>query len=172
MLNLKKTQVGALLKVISKDEMRPILTNVLIDNWGDDTVLVATNGYIMAVLQVDKEDGEKLNGRLIRRDAIERWYKLAIGKSRLNTQELIRVSNDDYAHHSNYETGQYPDWKKLLPEGEPEGTDRIAFDANLAKSLQDLEESDGLQWTVYGQLKPLVTTTDKGTYLLMPRKSK
>lgn len=170
MINLNKKQVGALLKVMGKDESRAILTSVYIDKWGDDTVLVATNGYIMAILQLDPEDAEPLVGKMIRREAIERWYKLATGKSRLNTMELVQVSSDDYAQHGEYQTGEYPRWQSVVPSGVADGADEIAFNADLAKTLQDLDGSEGLMWTVYGKLRPLMANTDNGTYLVMPVK--
>lgn len=171
-LDLKKAQVGALLKVISKDEMRAVLTTAYVDKWGDDTVLIATNGYVMSILQLDVEDAEPLLGKMIRRDALEKWYKLATGKSRLTTQELVQVSNDDYAQHGSYESGEYVPWTKVVPTGITETVDAISFDANYAKVLQDLEDAEGMDWDVHGKLAPLVCNTDKGTYLLMPRKRK
>ena len=170
MINLNKKQVGALLKVMGKDDMRPILASVYVDKWGDDTVMVATNGYIMAILPLDNEDAEELVGKMIRREAIERWYKLATGKSRLNTMELVQVASEDYGQHGSYREGNYPTWQSVVPSSIADGADTIAFNADLAKTLQDLDGSDGLVWTVYGKLQPLMASTDNGTYLLMPRK--
>lgn len=170
-IDLKKTQVAALLKVISKDEMRPEpLRCAYVDKWGDDTVLVATNGYVLAALQLDVEDAEPLVGRLIRREAIERWYKLATGKSRLTTDELVRVSADDYAQHGDYVNAKYVPWQQIVPSGEPDGSTELGFNAELAKVLQDLEDSDSLLWTVYGTLKPMMANTGAGTYIMMPKK--
>jgi len=170
MIELKKTQVGALLKVISKDEMKPILTNAYIDKWGDDTVLVATNGYVFAALYLDTEDAEPLVGKLIRREAFEKWYKLATGKDRLTTQELVRLSSDDYAQHGAYAEGTYPEWKKIVPEGIGESQFEMIFNADFVKVLQDLEDAEGMKWELTGKLTPMVSRTEKGTYLLMPRK--
>ena len=167
---MNKKQVGALLKVMGKDEMRPILASVYIDKWGDDTVMVATNGYIMAILPLDTEDAEPLVGKMIRREAIERWYKLATGKSRLNTMELVQVASEDYGRHGSYQEGNYPKWQSVVPSGMADGADTIAFNADLAKALQDLDGSEGLEWKVYGKLQPLMANTDNGTYILMPRK--
>lgn len=169
-IELNKKQVGALLKVMGKDEMRPILASVYIDRWHDDTVLVATNGYVMAMLPLDAEDAEELVGKMIRREAIERWYKLATGKSRLNTMELVQVASEDYGQHGSYNDGEYPAWRSVVPSGIADGADTIAFNADLAKVLQDLDGSDGLAWTVYGRLQPLMANADNGTYLLMPKK--
>lgn len=167
---MNKKQVGALLKVISKDTTRPVLMCAKVDKWGDDTVLVATDGYVMAILQLDVEDAEEIVGKLIRRSAIERWYKLATGKDRLDTSELVRVSSDDYAVNGEYEQINYPDWTKVVPSGIADGANEIAFNAEYAKVLQDLDGGDGLAWTIYGKLQPLMANTERGTYLLMPRK--
>ena len=167
---MNKKQVGALLKVMGKDESRAILNSVYIDKWGDDTVLVATDGYVMAILQLDPEDAEPLVGKMIRREAIERWYKLATGKSRLTTQELVEVASEDYGQHGSYQEGTFPDWTKVVPSGVADGAQEIGFNADLAKVLQDLDGSDGLLWTVYGRLQPLMANTSNGTYLLMPMK--
>jgi len=170
MIELKKTQVGALLKVISKDEMKPILMNAYVDKWDDDTVLVATNGYVFSALYLDSEDAEELVGRLIRREAFEKWYKLATGKDRLTTQELVRLSSDDYAQHGEFASGEYPKWKSIVPDGIPSRESEMIFNADFAKVLQDLEEADGMKWELTGKLAPMVSRTSKGVYLLMPRK--
>ena len=170
MIELKKTQVGALLKVISKDEMKPILMNAYVDKWDEYTVLVATNGYVFAALYLDSEDAEELVGRLIRRDAFEKWYKLATGKDRLTTRELVRLSSDDYAQHGEFASGTYPEWQKIVPDGVPSRESEMIFNADFAKVLQDLEEADGMKWELNGRLAPMVSHTAKGVYLLMPRK--
>lgn len=169
-IDLKKKQVGALLKVMGKDDMRPILASVYIDRWNDGIVMVATNGYVMAILPLDVEDAEPLVGKMIRREAIERWYKLATGKSRLNTMELVQIASDDYGQYGSYREGAYPQWTNVVPSGIADGAQEIGFNADLAKVLQDLDGNDGLAWTVYGKLQPLMASTDNGTYLLMPIK--
>lgn len=170
MIDLKKAQVGALLKVLSKDDTRPILTSAYVDKWEDDTVLVATNGYIFAALYLDNEDGAPLVGKLIRRDAFERWYKLATGRDRLTTQALVGLSSEDYGQHGSYQDGKYPDWQKIVPSGAGESQPEMIFNADFAKVLQDLEETDGMKWELTGRLAPMVSRTEKGVYLLMPRK--
>lgn len=168
-MNLNKKQVGALLKVISKDDSRPVLTTAKVDKWGDDIVLVATDGYVLVALQLDKEDGAELVGKLIRREAIERWYKLATGKSRLDTRELVEVSNEDYGQHGEYANYDYPQWQQLIKSHDVE-VGEIAFNADYAKVLQDLDGSDGLRYELNGSLAPMIANTERGTYVLMPRK--
>ena len=170
MIDLKKAQVGALLKVMSKDDMKPILCNGYIDKWGEDIVLVATNGYVFSALYLDNEDAEPLLGKLIRRDAIERWYKLATGKDRLTTQALVRLSGDDYAQYGEYAKGDYPKWQSIVPSGIGQSQYEMIFNADFAKVLQDLEDTDGMKWELTGKLTPMVSRTAKGVYILMPRK--
>lgn len=168
-MNLNKKQVGALLKVISKDDSRPVLTTAKVDKWGDDVVLVATDGYILCALYLDSEDASELVGKLIRRDAIEKWYKLATGKDRLTTQELVQVSASDYGDHNSYADYEYPDWTRVVPSGEMESTS-LAFNADFAKVLQDLDGEDGLKYTLNGLLGPMVARNERGVYVLMPRR--
>lgn len=163
---MNKKQVGALLKVISKDTTRPILCNAYVGTWNDTPVLVATDGYKLSVSYV--EGADELVGKLIRRDALERWYKLATGKDRLTGDELVRVSSDDYAQHGSYESGQYPDWASLIPLGEPSGQDTMAFNAEYFKIIQDLDGDDSLRVTLYGALSPMVVKTERGIYVIMP----
>src|SRR5690606_8876481 len=139
---MNKKQVGAFLKVMGKDDMRPVLKTAYIDKYNDRLVMVATDGYKLSAVYLD-EDAEPLLGRLIRREAIERWYKLATGKSRLTGEELVRVSADDYAQHNEYQDGTYPQWQALVPKGEIEGQGEMAFNAEFFKIVQDLEASDG-----------------------------
>lgn len=167
---MTKKQVGALLKVMAKDDLRPQLATAKVDKWGERTVLVATNGYVMAVLKLDTEDAKELVGRIIRREAIEIWYKLANGKSRLTTIELEAVSNQDFATHDGYLDIEYPNWVNVIPEGIPAGTKRICFNAEYAKILQDLEGNDGLDWTLYGEIKQMMAKVNENTYIMMPKK--
>lgn len=167
---MNKKQVGAFLKVMSKDQSRPVLMCAKVDEYEGKAVLVATDGYILAAVNIDNEDAEPLMGRLIRREAIERWYKLATGKDRLDARTLAEVSAEDYAMNDGYADYEYPKWKNIIPTGDVSGSNHIAFNAEYAKVLQDLDGSDGLIWNIYGEIKPMVAPTDNGLYLLMPRK--
>lgn len=168
-MNLNKKQVGALLKVISKDTSRQALTNAHVDKWGDDYVLVATDGYVLCALQLGS-DVWMLNGKNIRRSAIEKWYKLATGKDRLDTEALRHVSGSDYADNGGYDDSEYPKWQSLIPTSLADGSVDITFNAEYARTLQELDGSDGLTYELRGELGAMMANTGNGTYLLMPKR--
>lgn len=165
---MNKKQVGALLKVMSKDETRPILCTAKIDVLDGKTVLVATDGYKLAAVNIMGDIDKTPVGLIIRREAIERWYKLATGKSRLTADELDGVISDDYGQHGSYVEGNYPEWKKMLPVGEPEGQSLMAFNADFFKTVQDLDGENHIRVKLYGRLKPMVMESERGTYVVMP----
>lgn len=174
-MNLTKKQVGALLKVMSKDTTRPVLCGVKVDKYLGKNVLVATDGYIMAVLGLGEIEAELSGNWIIRRDALERWYKLADGKSRLTERELLNVSRDDYTKNDGYLEGSYPDWQnmimaKVISDRQP--TESVKFNADYAKTLQDLSGDDGLEWSLGGTLGAMVAESNGNTYIMMPMKRK
>lgn len=170
MLNLNKKQVGALLKIMSKDDSRPVLCSAKVDTFDDKTVLAFTDGYQLTALYLDAEDATEILGKMVRRSAIEKWYKLATGKSRLTTQELVTVFADDYGQHGSYLEGNYPEWQGLVPQGITEPQEKMSFNAEFFKNVQDLYDSEGLTVKLYGILAPMVVDVEQGMSLVMPRK--
>lgn len=166
---MNKKQVAALLKVISKDETRPeALRCAYIDKYNDKVVMVATDGYKLAAIYLT-EDHEHLVGRLVRREAIEKWYKLSTGKSRL-IDDIEQVSNEDYAASGSY-AQNYPKWQTVLPVTEPDGQKVMRFNAEFFKLIQELDGADDLVVTLYGDLAPMEVKTERGFYLVMPMKN-
>ena len=99
--------------------------------------MIGTDGLKLAVVYLD-EDAEELVGRLIRREALERWARSATGKSRLTGDELKDVSRADYALNDGYYEGVI-DWKKTIPSIEDKKElDSITFNGEFAKIAQDL----------------------------------
>ena len=166
---MNKKQVGAFLKVMGKDESRPVLMRAKIDTLNDKPVLVATNGYVISAVYLD-EDAMELVGKHIRREALEKWHKLATGKSRLTGNELQDVLGDDYAQHGSYLESNYINWKNAMPAGEPEAQVDMKFNADLFKIVQDLDGEGALHVKFYGKLAPMVFESDNGYYLIMPMK--
>lgn len=167
---MNKKQVGALLKVISKDDSRPVLTNAYVTNYKDKPVLVATDGFRASIIYMP--EAKELEGYMIRRSALEKWYKLATGKSLLDIKE---VSDDDYATHSSYADGVYPNVLSLVPEKpeneeEWEGQTIMKFNPQFFKDVQDIEASNSVAVEMYGKLKPLVVRGEVGLHLVMPMK--
>lgn len=166
---MNKKQVGAFLKVMSKDDMRPILCTAKVDRYNDKLYLVATDGYKLAAIELD-EYADEIEGKMIRRSAIERWYKLATGKDRLTGEELVRLSAEDYAMNDGYQEGNYPQWQSLVPTGEPEPQSTMHFNADYFKIIQDLDGEESIKVKLYGKLAPMVFETERGLYLVMPMK--
>lgn len=165
---MNKKQVAAFLKVMSKDISRPVICAAHIEMLDDKQVMVATDGYKLSAIYLD-ETIEELNGKLIRRTAFERWYKLADGKSRLTATELQTLLNDDFALNDGYLDGQYPEWQKLIPkEVEPQGG--MHFNADYVKIIQDLNGDESVSVDLYGSLAPMVVRHDVSLSLIMPMK--
>jgi len=167
---MNKKQVGALLKIISKDDLRPALATAAVQLYQGYPYIIATNGYALAAIKLD-ESATGLLGKIIRRDAIERWYKLANGKSRLDSTELEDISKDDFAKHGSYLDVKFPEWTKLVPDMFRRPTGSIKINATYMQTLQELDGSDNLIWNIGGELEPLVSTTERGIYIFMPMKS-
>ena len=159
---MNKKQVGAFLKIIAKDNMRPILTNATVSRYNDRLVLVGTDGQKFAAIYI--EDAESLEGKLIPREALEVWYKLATGKSRLTGQELV----DSLSKHA--VEGQFPGWHKLIPRGEPVPQTTMRFNAEFFKIMQDLTGNADMTVKLYGEVHPMVIESEDGVFVVMPMK--
>lgn len=166
---MNKKQLGAFLKVMGKDEARRALMQAKVDRYDDKLALIATNGYMLAAVFLD-EDAEEIEGRVIRREALEKWYKLATGKSRLTGQELVAVSADDYAQHGSYSDVEFVPWQKVVPSSTLEGQSIMHFNADYFKTVQDLDGQDSIRVRLHGALAPMEFETERGYYLVMPMK--
>lgn len=162
---MNRKQVNAFLKIMSKDKFRPVLCSALIDKLNNKDVLVATDGYVLTAVYLEYVDDSYI-GKRISREAIERWYKLADGKSILNGDTLQELMEDD-AYNGRDLYGDYPKWQQLVPR-ESQPTDSIAFNADFAKKVQDLNGVDGLTYTLNGKLGAMVSDTDVAYTMLMP----
>lgn len=167
---MNKKQVAALLKVIGKDDMRKALTVAYIDKYEDNYVLVATDGTKLAAVYLD-EYAEELVGAKLKREYIERWYKLATGKSRLNSDELKQLLTEQEAAGDSVTT-DYPNWQSAVPKVEPEGQKQMKFNAEFFKIVQELDGADDIVVTLYGEVAPMQIKTERGFYIVMPMKNK
>lgn len=159
-----KKQVGAFLKVMAKDTTLPKIRGAHIDEYGGRTVLVATNRYTLAAMYIDID--RSYIGKTIRREAIEVWYRLASARSELNGEAVAELADNK----ANLMDG-YPDWKIALPKDSGEPQERIIFNAELAKSLQDLSGKSRLDLKLYGNISPMIAHTEQGMFILMPIKA-
>lgn len=170
MLNLNKKQVSALLKIMSKDDSRPVLCTAIISEYKGDVVLAVTDGYQLTALKLDAEDAQPLLGKMVRRNSFEKWYKLATGKSRLTTQELVNIFNDDVASNGGEFEGNYPEWQKFIPTGETQDQQIMSFNPDFFKNVVDIYDSKGVVVKLYGKLSPMVVENEAGVSVVMPMK--
>lgn len=165
---MNRKQVNAFLKVMSKDKTRPVLCSAYIDNYNGKNVLVATDGYILVAMKLEDIEQDHI-GKRVSREAVERWYKLADGRSRLSGADIQDMMEFDQFNQSDLD-GVYPEWQKLIPQGGESSLDSISFNANYAKILQDVRGVDGLTLKMYGKLAPMIHEDETGLYILMPMK--
>lgn len=165
---MNRKQVNAFLKIMSKDNTRPVLCSTYIDKFRDKPVLVVTDGYVLAAVYMEDVDDSYI-GKRITRAAIEKWYKLADGKSRLTGESIQELMEDD-VHNGRDIYGDYPKWQQLVPEG-TQAVDTIAFNADFAKTVQDLNGVYGLTFKLNGKLEAMVSDTDVAYTMLMPLKA-
>jgi hypothetical protein len=174
-MNLTKKQVKALLEVLSKDDTRPILEHALIDDYQGQLTLVATDSYklIALKLHITSADGQEYIGKLVSRDDLTRWYKLAATKDTLMTNDLLAMAA---ASDMNY-----PKWQDLLKEKtasgngrtdqdlKPEAVSKIGFQADYAVTLEKLAGTQ-LFYEFHGPFGAMLARTDDGLFILMPLK--
>lgn len=165
---MNRKQVNAFLKVMSKDTSRPVLCSTLIDEFNGRRGLVATDSYVLTIVYLDYIEDSHI-GKRITRQALEKWYKLADGKSRLTGEELQDLLEDD-VHNGRDVSGNYPEWQLLVPK-ETSAVDTIAFNADFAKIVQDLNGTAGVTMKLTGKLGAMIVETDTSYSLIMPLKS-
>jgi len=109
-------------RAASRDDMRPVLTGVLVSAEGSEMTLVATDSYRLAVkrTELEKEIGGELQaniparalrelGRIVTADGME-----AISVALLRNQAVFRAG--DIVLNTRLIEGQFPNFRQLLPE--------------------------------------------------------
>ncbi|HEX7244785.1 MAG TPA: DNA polymerase III subunit beta [Solirubrobacterales bacterium] len=109
-------------RAASRDDMRPVLTGVLVSAEGSEMTLVATDSYRLAVKRtvLDKEIGGELQaniparalrelGRIVAADGME-----AVSVALLRNQAVFRAG--DIVLNTRLIEGQFPNFRQLLPE--------------------------------------------------------
>jgi len=166
---MNRKQVYNFLKVMMKDKSRAGLEVAYVDDLYGKPVLVATDGYILTAVYLGEEAKDYV-GKRISREAIEKWYKLADGKSRLTAESLQDLMEDD-AHNGWQPVGEYPKWQQLIPSTDSAMQDMsMAFNADFVKVVQDLNNSQGVHIKLYGKLAPMVIDDEVSFSLIMPMK--
>ncbi|NIL77146.1 hypothetical protein [Rhodococcus sp. B10] len=162
---LNKRQVGALLKVISADTARPVLTELAIatDKSGQ-AVLVATDGYVMAILPAAELSDVK--GKTITRDALTRWYKLAATRDTLKVDSLRDMVGEP--------AGVYPNWEQQIDNMHEAAVTQLLVNPDYLKFMEqlagDLGRSKTLSYTFHGVYGALVAEHNGARYVVMPLK--
>lgn len=158
-MNLSKKQVSYLLKVVSSDYTRPVLCGVYIDEYKGDTVVVATDGYVLVMLKAP--DLKEHVGQFIAREEIVKWYKLASYKD--NFDGSIQAMYSELFSN-------YPQWQKIVNKIEKAAVDSITFNEDYVYNMCKLAGTP-LTWTMNGK-NGAITSTDKhdNMYVVMPLK--
>lgn len=169
---MNRKQVNAFLKIMMKDKTRPVLESAYIDELDGKVVMVATDGYVLTAVYLDEEARDYI-GKRVTREAIEKWYKLADGKSRLTGSTIQELMEDDQ-YQGREITGEYPKWQQLLPT--VVDTDgflsdmTISFNTTYVKLVQDLNNAEGVKMRLYGKLAPMVIESEVSLSIVMPMK--
>lgn len=166
---MNKKQIGAFLKVMSKDKSRAVLCSAYIDLYNNKPVMVATDAYILSAVYLPDLDKSYV-GKRITREAIEKWYKLADGRIKFNGSTIQDLMEDD-VYNNRAISGQYPDWQSVIKiNNNP--TNKIGFNADYAKIIQELNGSDGLTYSLNGDLGAMVSDTELAFSMIMPLRNK
>jgi DNA polymerase-3 subunit beta len=109
-------------RAASRDDMRPVLTGVLVSASGSEMTMVATDSYRLAVKRTELEQpiGGELEanipakalrelGRIISSDGVE-----SVSVSLLRNQAVFRAG--DIVLNTRLIDGQFPNFRQLLPE--------------------------------------------------------
>ena len=169
---MNRKQVNTFLKIMMKDNTRPGLECGYIDLYNDRPVIVATDGYILSAVYLDDEARNHV-GKRVTRDSIERWYKLADGRS-LFTGDTIQQLLEEDVREGRTIPGAYPAWQTLIPSNKDfykfKDDMTISFNADFMKLAQDLSVDNNVKVSIYGKLSPLVIESETSLTLIMPVK--
>ena len=109
-------------RAASRDDMRPVLTGVLVSAEGSEMTMVATDSYRLAVkrTELEKEIGGELQaniparalrelGRIVTADGVE-----SVSVALLRNQAVFRAG--EIVLNTRLIEGQFPNFRQLLPE--------------------------------------------------------
>ena len=165
MLQLSKRQVKSLLDIISKEEHRHIINCVTVQEVDGKFYLVATDSYKMAMLEVESEELLKFKDKLLNREALTKWYKLASAKNYLTEDTLAKM----FGEESNLVSGDYPRVEGLM-NVTPTPVDGFKFNASYMLSLETLNGGEPLEYKTSGYASPAIAEHDGNKFVIMPVK--
>jgi hypothetical protein len=163
MLQLNKRQVKSLLDIISKEEHRHIINCVTVQEVDGKFYLVATDSYKMALLVVDSEELLEFKDKLLNREVLTRWYKLASAKDYLTERTLVGMFKDG----DNLVSGDYPRVEGLM-NVTPTPVDGFKFNASYMLSLETLNGGEPLEYKTSGYRSPAIAEHDGNKFVIMP----
>lgn len=163
MLQLNKRQVKSLLDIISKEEHRHIINCVTVQEVDGKFYLVATDSYKMAMLEVESEELLKFKDKLLNREALTKWYKLASAKNYLTEDTLAKMFEEE----SKQVSGDYPRVEGLM-NVTPTPVDGFKFNANYMLSLETLNGGEPLEYKTSGYRSPAIAEHDGNKFVIMP----
>lgn len=167
---LSKT-VSHVIKAVSRDETRPILTGVLMVVDGPSLKLVATDSYRLAVKEVvlESEAGEDVEVVVPGR-AVEEAVKLAAGSKEIMvgvSENQVIFSAGETVFVTRRIEGSFPNYRQLIPK-EPEtkvGVSREEFAAAVKRVSLMAQHNTPLRLSVNAEDQTLslsATTQDVG----------
>lgn len=163
MLQLNKRQVKSLLDIISKEEHRHVINCVTVQEVDGKFYLVATDSYKMAMLEVESEELLKFKDKLLNREALTKWYKLASAKNYLTEDTLAKMFEEE----SKQVSGDYPRVEGLM-NVTPTPVDGFKFNANYMLSLETLNGGEPLEYKTSGYRSPAIAEHDGNKFVIMP----
>lgn len=158
-MNLTKKQVGALLKFMPSDGVRPAIEQLHIETYNGRTVAVALDGRQLVALYVDFADDAV--GRVVKRDELVKWYKLATAKSRLDDNALFELLAP-----AETDASQFTDWQQLVID-EPAPATQLFYNADFLANAQQLNDNC-IKYTIHPRY--LVGDTEVGRFVVMTMK--
>ena len=159
-MTLTRKQVKSFLEIVSSDEARPLLMNAAVCEHHGKIYLVGTDSYKLAALLLS-DDLRDMVGKVVSREDITVWYKLASGKDRMD-DDFIR-------EHAQDADGNYPDWARLMPvEGQDKTTrTRLSIEPAYLAAMNSLAEMP-LSYSFYDSM--LHSETRMGIFVVMAMK--
>lgn len=162
MFELNKKQVGAVIKILSNHPDRPMMEYLRIDTMDNqpNLVTVATNGFVMAVIQtgLSAEVHRNLIGKGVHLDEFKRWYATASNKDLFGEEQVMEATTDI----------NYPfDWHRAIP-ATPAPVNQVFVDPDLMKLLEGAAGTP-LCYTAYGDNTALIAKEAGNMYLIMPK---
>jgi hypothetical protein len=163
-MQLSKYQVKAFLNVMGDDTSRPVLYGAYVDEYEGRTVLVATNGYVLAALDTPELSEHK--GEFINRNTFKQWHKDHSAKVQMTSDDIIAALQPLKTSETNW---AYPKWQLIIDGLKPGSVDKIAINGRYMDTMQDLNDGEPMTWGFSeGKYSPVIARANNNIYVIMP----